>query len=93
MRRPTGCCTVAALVAHAYPPLLRDAIQPERVAEKAAAGIVKRSPRIVVPGRWIPYIVLNGLLNPLSDALLTRDGTTAGLIKELEQSSRVRSHQ
>jgi NAD(P)-dependent dehydrogenase (short-subunit alcohol dehydrogenase family) len=87
-----GHDTVTRLVAHAYPPLLRDAIEPERVAEKAVAGIVKRSPRIVVPRRWIPYIVLNGLLDPLSDALLTRDRMTEGLIKELEQSREVRSH-
>src|ERR1700739_311853 len=79
-----GHDTVTRLLAHAYPPLLRDAIEPERVAEKAVAGIVKRSPRIVVPRRWIPYIVLNGLLDPLSDALLTRDRMTEGLIKELE---------
>ncbi|MBV9089766.1 MAG: SDR family NAD(P)-dependent oxidoreductase [Mycobacteriaceae bacterium] len=79
--------TVTRLVAHAYPPVLRSAIEPEKVADKVAVGIVKRSPRIVVPGRWIPYIALNGLLNPLSDALLVRDRTTQILIRELEQSS------
>ena len=65
---------------------MREAIEPERVAEQVAAGIIKRSPRIVVPRRWIPYFLLNGLLNPLSDVVLQRDRTTQRLIREIEQS-------
>jgi NAD(P)-dependent dehydrogenase (short-subunit alcohol dehydrogenase family) len=81
-----GHDTVTRLRARAFPPFLREAIEPERVAEQVAAGIIKRSPRIVVPRRWIPYFLLNGLLNPLSDVVLQRDRTTQRLIREIEQS-------
>lgn len=61
------------LVHRATPAPLRRPIQPERVARAVADGIVRRSPRIHVPKRWIPLSVLRGALNPLTDLALERD--------------------
>lgn len=61
------------LVHRATPAPLRRPIQPERVARAVADGIVRRSPRIHVPKRWIPLSVLRGALNPLTDLVLERD--------------------
>lgn len=82
-----GDDTITRLRARAFPPLLRDAIEPEEVAEAVAAGIEKRSARIIVPRRWIPYVVLNGFLNPLSDVLLQRDRTTHRFLRDIERSA------
>jgi len=87
-----GNDTVTRFRARAYPAFLREAIEPEQVAEAVAAGIAKRSPRIVVPRRWIPYILLNGVLNPLSDAALVRDRTAQRFVREIEQSAANTEH-
>jgi hypothetical protein len=62
-------------------------MHPRQVAEEVAAGIAKRSPRVTVPRRWIPYILLSGVLNPLSDAVLVRDRTAQRFIREIEESA------
>ena len=73
------------LLRHAYPRPLRTPIPPERVAAAPVRGIERRSARITVPGRWIPYSVLRGIVNPLTDPILERDPTLKELVLELER--------
>lgn len=73
------------LVHRATPAPLRRPIQPERVAQVVAKGIVRRSPRIQVPKRWIPVSVLRGLANPISDRMLERDREIQQRIRQIDR--------
>lgn len=75
------------LLSHAYPRPLRTPIPPERVAAATVRGIERRSARVTVPGRWIPYSVLRGIVNPLSDRFIERDPTLRELVLELERQT------
>lgn len=77
------------LLQRAYPAPLRKPIKPERVAAitGAAGGIERRSPRIVVPRRWIPFSLLRGILNPLVDRRLERDAEIRRLVLEVEREA------
>lgn len=74
-----------ALVAKAFPTLLRRPISTEKLARGVVRGIERRAPRIQVPGRWIPISLLRGIVNPVSDALLGRDADIVRLTKELDE--------
>lgn len=74
-----------ALVAKAFPTLLRRPISTEKLARGVVRGIERRAPRIQVPGRWIPISLLRGIVNPVSDALLGRDADIIRLTKELDE--------
>jgi len=41
-----------------------------------------------VPGRWIPFSVLRGIVNPLIDRAIEHDATLRRLLLELEQQAR-----
>ncbi|MGU3435886.1 SDR family NAD(P)-dependent oxidoreductase [Actinomycetes bacterium M1A6_2h] len=77
-----------ALVARAFPtPLLRP-ISTTKLARGAVRGIERRAPRIQVPGRWIPFSLFRGILNPISDLILERDATTVRLTAQLDDRHR-----
>jgi NAD(P)-dependent dehydrogenase (short-subunit alcohol dehydrogenase family) len=69
-----------------YPSLLGKAISPSAVAERVANGIEKRSPRITVPRRWQAIAGLRGLINPLTDHVVTRNTKLQDLLRQLEAS-------
>lgn len=75
------------LLQRAYPAPLRKPIKPERVAAATVRGIERRSPRIVVPRRWIPFSLLRGILNPLVDRRLERDAEIRRLVLEVEREA------
>jgi hypothetical protein len=54
-------------------------------------AIERRAPRVIIPGRWIPYSALRGVLNPLLDAAIVRDRTAIRLLPELETARLARS--
>nr|WP_314144848.1 SDR family NAD(P)-dependent oxidoreductase [uncultured Rhodococcus sp.] len=73
-----------ALVARAFPALLRRPITPDRVARGVVKGIERRAARIQVPGRWIPFSLLRGIANPATDAMLERDKGIRRLTAQLD---------
>lgn len=75
------------LLQRAYPAPLRKPIKPERVAAATVRGIERRSPRIVVPRRWIPFSLVRSILNPLVDRRLERDAEIRRLVLEVEREA------
>ena len=82
-----GNAVVTELFRHAWPAPLRTPITPERVAAATIRGIERRSARIIVPGRWIPFSVLRGIVNPPTDLALERDPKIRRLVVELERQA------
>ncbi|WP_327188208.1 short-chain dehydrogenase/reductase [Streptomyces sp. NBC_01334] len=72
----------------AFPRLLAAAISPEVVARQAVQGIERRTTRITVPRRWQPVGILRGIVNPLSDHLLSRHTKLQPLLRTLEDTAR-----
>ena len=66
------------------PSFMRQPIQPQQVARAIVQGMRSRRARIVVPGRWVPFALLRGLLNPLIDSYLQRHKALQKLLRELE---------
>jgi NAD(P)-dependent dehydrogenase (short-subunit alcohol dehydrogenase family) len=85
-----GNVVVTELFRHAWPAPLRMPITPERVAAATVRGIERRSARIIVPGRWIPFFVLQGIVNPLIDLSIAHDSKTRRLVLELERHATAR---
>lgn len=73
-----------ALVARAFPTPLRRPISTDKLARGVVRGIERRAPRIQVPGRWIPFSLLRGIVNPISDSMLGRDADIIRLTKKLD---------
>ena len=88
-----GNRVASEMLRRAYPRPLRTPIAPERVAAATVRGIERRSARITVPGRWIPYSLLRGIVNPLTDRILERDPTLRELVLELEQQANAHRNQ
>lgn len=76
-----------ALVSKAFPSFLLTPLTPETFAKAAVRGIEKRSARIQVPRRWVPVSLLRGIVNPVTDRLLERNGEIVRLTGELERRS------
>jgi NAD(P)-dependent dehydrogenase (short-subunit alcohol dehydrogenase family) len=88
-----GNAVATELFRHAWPAPLRTPITPERVAAATVRGIERRSARIIVPGRWIPFFVLRGIVNPLTDRAIERDPKIRQLVLELEEQATARRNQ
>jgi NAD(P)-dependent dehydrogenase (short-subunit alcohol dehydrogenase family) len=82
-----GNAVATELFRHAFPRPLRTPITPESVAAATVRGIERRSARIIVPGRWIPFSVLRGIVNPPTDLALERDPKVRRLVVELERQA------
>lgn len=75
---------VKEMADHAYKGPLGRPIKPERVARAVADGIEKRSPRIIVPRRWIPLSLMRGAFAIATDAALERDAKVQGILGRIE---------
>jgi NAD(P)-dependent dehydrogenase (short-subunit alcohol dehydrogenase family) len=82
-----GSAVATELFRHAWPAPLRTPITRERVAAATVRGIERRSARIIVPGRWIPFFVLRGIVNPLVDLTIEHDPKIRPLVLELERQA------
>ncbi|PJZ85184.1 SDR family NAD(P)-dependent oxidoreductase [Leptospira harrisiae] len=67
-----------------FPPFLRKAIPPEKVAKAFLKGLIHRKPRIIVPARWIPIQLLRGIVGIFSDWFLAKHTQIQSLLLELE---------
>ncbi|PKA12743.1 short-chain dehydrogenase [Leptospira meyeri] len=67
-----------------FPPILRKAIPPERVAKALAKGLKHRKPRIIVPARWVPIQLFRGIVGIFSDSFLANNSRIQSLLLELE---------
>ncbi|OBK85072.1 SDR family NAD(P)-dependent oxidoreductase [Mycolicibacter sinensis] len=75
---------VDQLFKHFYRGPLGHFSEPEVIAAGLVTGLQKRSPRIFAPRPWSAYSALRGILNPLTDALVSRDKFGHDLIQQLE---------
>lgn len=73
------------LIELGFPAPLRRPIQPEEIADAVVRGLISRQPRIIAPARWIPFSMLRGAVNMLTDWHLGRQQKMQTLIRELEQ--------
>ncbi len=86
-----GSAIATEMLKYAYPRWLRTPISPERVATATVHGIERRSAQIVVPGRWIPFSMLRGIVNPLFDRTVEHDPKLRQLVLELERATELRN--
>lgn len=82
-----GNAIATEMLRRAYPRSLRTPIPPDRVATATVRGIERRSARIIVPRRWIPFSVVRGLVNPLFDRSIEHDPEFRQLVLKLEQQA------
>ncbi|HWU31543.1 MAG TPA: SDR family NAD(P)-dependent oxidoreductase [Marmoricola sp.] len=68
---------------HVFKGPLGNFAEPEDVARAAVKGIESKAPRIIVPKFWAPTSMLRGAFNAASDAVLEKDKTLLGLIREV----------
>jgi NAD(P)-dependent dehydrogenase (short-subunit alcohol dehydrogenase family) len=66
------------------PAFLMKRLQPSVAGKAIADAIERRSPRVVRPRRWAVLSVLRGILNPLLDRAMTREGEIQDLVGELD---------
>ena len=78
---------VKELADHAFRGPLGKPIKPERVAKAVADGIEKRAPRIIVPRRWVPFSLMRGVFNVVTDAAMDRDAKIAGILKDIDRNA------
>jgi NAD(P)-dependent dehydrogenase (short-subunit alcohol dehydrogenase family) len=73
------------LFRHAFRGPLGTFSEPEIVAHALVRGLERRAPRIFAPRWWSAVSALRGIVDPLTDSVLDRDGTTHDLIQQIEQ--------
>lgn len=73
-----------------FPPYLRKAIPPKKVATALVKGLKKRSPRIIVPARWIPIQILRGIVGIVSDWFLAENSKIQSMLLALESRTKRR---
>jgi NAD(P)-dependent dehydrogenase (short-subunit alcohol dehydrogenase family) len=78
---------VKELADHAFRGPLGKTITPERAAKAIADGMEKRSPRIIVPRRWVPFSMLRGLFNMATDSIMERDAKIASVLERIDKDS------
>ncbi|MCW7480891.1 SDR family NAD(P)-dependent oxidoreductase [Leptospira kanakyensis] len=71
-----------------FPPFLRKAISPEKVATALIKGLTQRKPRIIVPARWIPIQLFRGIVGIFSDWLLANHKHIQSLVLDLESRTK-----
>ncbi len=67
------------------PEWLLKRITPDEAAAGLVRGIEERAPRIFVPKWWRYVSALRGIVNPLLDRRMERDGKTQALIRDLDE--------
>lgn len=71
-----------------FPPILRKAIPPEKVAKALVHGLKQRKPRIIVPARWVPIQLFRGIVGIFSDWYLSNHSRIQSLLLELENRTK-----
>jgi NAD(P)-dependent dehydrogenase (short-subunit alcohol dehydrogenase family) len=66
------------------PAFLMKRLPPSAAGRAIADGIERRAPRVVRPRRWAALSILRGILNPLLDRAMTREGEIQDLVAELD---------
>jgi NAD(P)-dependent dehydrogenase (short-subunit alcohol dehydrogenase family) len=66
------------------PKPLHKRLPPSAAGEAIVRGIERRQARIIQPRRWIAMSLLRGILGPLSDARLERDGQVQAHLCQLD---------
>ncbi|OFB42567.1 hypothetical protein BA059_04985 [Mycolicibacterium sp. (ex Dasyatis americana)] len=61
------------LLAKRVPRMLRHPISAACAAESLVDAVHRRTPRVVLPKRWMPYLWSRGLINPVLDTAVARD--------------------
>lgn len=67
------------------PAFLLKRLQPAEAGRAIASGIERRAPRIVRPRRWAVFSALRGLVNPLLDRAMVREGELQDITRELDR--------
>jgi NAD(P)-dependent dehydrogenase (short-subunit alcohol dehydrogenase family) len=67
------------------PEFLMKRITPDEAAAGLVRGIEERAPRIFVPKWWRYVSALRGLINPLVDKRMERDGKARALFRDLDE--------
>lgn len=67
------------------PKVMSKRVTPLRAAQVLTDGIVRRRPRTMAPGVWLPYSMLRGLANVAVDFTLVRDKKVHQLVADIEQ--------
>jgi len=84
LRRALDVDPLATEMMGVFPAPLRKRIPPEDAARAIVEGIERRRASVVLPRRWAPVSSLRGLVNPLGDALMRRNGQLHGLVRQLD---------
>ena len=66
------------------PRLLRKRIDPDEAADAIVKGLRRREPRVLRPRRWTLISRLRGIVGPVLDCQLTRDGTVQDILGRLD---------
>ncbi|HBP6832637.1 TPA: SDR family NAD(P)-dependent oxidoreductase [Pseudomonas aeruginosa] len=66
------------------PSFIRRPIPPKQVARAVVRGLQKRKPRIIVPTRLVPFSMLRGLFNMITDWHMQRHSRLQKLLQQLE---------
>ena len=66
------------------PAFLMKRLPPSAAGKAIADAIERRAPRVVRPRRWAALSILRGILNPLLDRAMTREGEIQDLVAELD---------
>jgi NAD(P)-dependent dehydrogenase (short-subunit alcohol dehydrogenase family) len=69
------------------PDFLLKRITPDEAGAGLVRGIEERAPRVFVPKWWRYVSAFRGLINPLLDRRMEKDGKTAALIRDLDAKS------
>lgn len=80
-----GDVLASKMINLAFPGFLRHLIKPEAVAAGVVKGLQKRKSRIMIPARWIPIAAMRGIVNILTDRILSRNRKLQSIINQLEQ--------
>ncbi len=76
--------TASELLSTLPRPLLKR-LEPREAAAAIVDGLERRSPRVMVPGRWRPLSALRGVIDPAFDARLARDRNTLAILGKLDR--------
>lgn len=66
------------------PSFIRRPIPPKQVARAVVRGLQQRKPRIIVPTRLVPFSMLRGLFNMITDWHMQRHSRLQKLLQQLE---------
>jgi NAD(P)-dependent dehydrogenase (short-subunit alcohol dehydrogenase family) len=74
------------MLADLMPSLLLRRISPGAAAAALVGAVERRAPRVFAPRIWGLISALRGLINPLADRFMARDGRVAAVIREAEKN-------